>query len=65
VTLRVVDSGRGLSNASGTGVGLANIRARLAAMYGRRDLVRLEQNATAGVTATVTIPAATSTSALA
>ena len=39
--LTVADTGRGLAGAaSGTGVGLANIRARLAALYGGRFLQR-------------------------
>ena len=55
--LTVADSGRGLSGArSGTGVGLANIRARLAALYGERASLRLEANAPRGVAAVITLP---------
>ena len=55
--LRVADTGRGLSGAtSGTGVGLANIRARLAALYGERASLALEANAPRGVAAVITLP---------
>jgi hypothetical protein len=54
--LTVADTGRGLSAASGTGVGLANVRARLAALYGERATLRLEANAPRGVAAVITLP---------
>lgn len=55
--LTVADTGRGLGDAaSGTGVGLANIRARLAALYGGRAALRLEANAPRGVAAVITLP---------
>ena len=57
--LTVADTGRGLAAASsGTGVGLANIRARLAALYGERAGLRLEANAPRGVAAVITLPLA-------
>src|SRR5437762_4920513 len=56
LTLSVADNGRGLTAASGSGVGLANIRARLAALYGERAALRLEANAPRGVTAIITLP---------
>jgi signal transduction histidine kinase len=57
--LTVADTGRGLAAAaSGTGVGLANIRARLAALYGERADLRLEANAPRGVAAIITLPLA-------
>jgi LytS/YehU family sensor histidine kinase len=40
-------------------VGLANIRARLAALYGERAALRLEANAPRGVVATISIPVGT------
>jgi sensor histidine kinase YesM len=58
LTLSVADNGRGLTAASGSGVGLANIRARLAALYGERAALRLESNAPRGVVATISIPLA-------
>jgi len=54
--LSVADNGRGLVAASGSGVGLANIRARLAALYGERAALRLEPNSPRGMVATISIP---------
>jgi hypothetical protein len=54
--LTVADTGRGLTAASGSGVGLANIRARLAALYGERAGLRIEANAPRGVAAVITLP---------
>jgi signal transduction histidine kinase len=57
--LTVADTGRGLSAASsGSGVGLANIRARLAALYGERAGLHLQANAPRGVAAVITLPLA-------
>ena len=57
--LTVADTGRGLVAASsGTGVGLANIRARLAALYGERAGLHLEANSPRGVAAVITLPLA-------
>lgn len=58
LNLSVADTGRGFAAESGTGVGLANIRARLAALYGERAALRLEGNAPRGVVATITLPMA-------
>ena len=54
--LTVADTGRGLAAASGAGVGLANIRARLAAAYGGRAALELRANEPRGVAATITLP---------
>jgi hypothetical protein len=55
--LTVADTGRGLGTAaSGTGVGLANVRARLSALYGERAALHLEANAPRGVAAVITLP---------
>jgi sensor histidine kinase YesM len=56
LALTVADTGRGLSAASGSGVGLANIRARLATLYGERASLRLEGNSPRGVVAIITLP---------
>ena len=56
LTLSVADNGRGLVAASGSGVGLANIRARLAALYGERAGLSLEANSPRGVVATIRLP---------
>jgi Histidine kinase len=59
-TLRVTvrDSGKGLrdSGNSGSGVGLANIRERLQALYGDQGRLLLEGNLPGGVVATIEIP---------
>ena len=57
--LTVADTGRGLAGASsGSGVGLANIRARLSALYGGRADLRLQANSPRGVAAVITLPLA-------
>lgn len=52
----VADNGRGFATASGSGMGLANIRARLAALYGSAASLRLETNSPRGVVATLRLP---------
>lgn len=56
--LRVVvsDTGRGFGETVGAGVGLANIRERLAALYGGDAKLTLESNAPSGVIATIDVP---------
>jgi signal transduction histidine kinase len=56
LVLSVADTGHGFAAASGSGVGLANIRARLAALHGERATLRLEANSPRGVVATVSLP---------
>src|SRR5205809_2634009 len=56
LTLRVAGYGRGLRAPPGPGRRLANIRARLAALYGERAALRPEANAPRGVTAVITLP---------
>jgi signal transduction histidine kinase len=58
LAISVADTGRGFVAESGSGVGLANIRARLAALYGERAALRLEGNAPRGVVATISLPVA-------
>jgi len=55
--LSVADTGRGFSDAPGAGVGLANIRERLAALYGDAARLTLEANSPRGVVATIEVPA--------
>jgi len=57
--LRVVcaDTGRGFGDTVGAGVGLANIRERLAALYGAGASLKLEANEPRGVVATIEVPA--------
>jgi LytS/YehU family sensor histidine kinase len=54
--VQVADSGQGFTHSSGGGTGLANIRARLAAMYGDRGRLSLALNTPRGVVATIDVP---------
>jgi signal transduction histidine kinase len=54
--LQVADTGRGLQESSGSGTGLANIRARLNTLYGTAARLLLAQDPGGGVTATLEIP---------
>ena len=57
--LEVADSGQGFVKTSGGGTGLANIRARLAALYGSAAELGITLNRPRGVTATIALPYAT------
>jgi signal transduction histidine kinase len=57
--LTVADTGRGFGASSGTGVGLANIQARLVALYGGAARLLLADNAPRGVSATIELPFST------
>jgi hypothetical protein len=54
--VRVADSGQGFTQSSGGGTGLANIRARLAGLYGAAGRLTLAMNTPRGVIATIAIP---------
>jgi hypothetical protein len=54
--VRVADSGQGFTHSSGGGTGLANIRARLAGMYGAAGRLSLALNTPRGVVATIAVP---------
>ena len=54
--LEVRDDGVGFSGVLGSGVGLANIRATLDALYGEQAELSLEAGSPRGVTAVVTLP---------
>ncbi len=57
LVIEVADTGRGLQDTWGVGLGLANIRSRLTSQYGARAELRLVANDPhAGVTATLLIP---------
>ena len=56
----VADTGVGFGPGSGAGTGLANIRARLAAQFGDRAALTLQNNELGGVTATIDLPLAAS-----
>jgi signal transduction histidine kinase len=52
----VADTGAGLRMSSGTGSGLANLRARLAALYGDMANLEFEANVPHGIRATIAVP---------
>jgi hypothetical protein len=52
----VADSGQGFTRSSGGGTGLANIRARLAAMYGGAGQLTLSASPARGITAAIVVP---------
>lgn len=54
--LELRDTGAGFSGSGGHGVGLANTRSRLAALYGEAARLTLDANAPRGVVATVLLP---------
>jgi len=56
----VTDTGAGLSESSGPGVGLANIRARLSTLFGGNARLLLAENPVRGVVATIELPATAS-----
>ena len=56
VVVRVVDDGAGFKAASGSGVGLANTRARLSALFGGAASLNLRGNEPRGVIAEVRLP---------
>lgn len=57
IEIAVADDGAGLQLNSGGGIGLRNVRERLAGLYGDAASLHLAPGATAGVTAIVRIPA--------
>jgi hypothetical protein len=54
--LTVADTGRGFGDTVGNGVGLSNLRERLAALYGESAKLTLEANTPNGVIATIDVP---------
>ena len=62
IVVKVVDTGVGIDpnrqpeTSSGAGVGIANIRQRLASIYGGRGGLDIRENSDSGVTAILTIP---------
>ena len=52
----VADTGVGLQRTSGSGSGLANLRARLAALYGDEGNLAFEANVPRGIRATIVVP---------
>lgn len=56
VTVADTGLGFGAAGKSGTGVGLANVRERLAALYGGRAKLTIEANSPAGTIVTIEVP---------
>lgn len=58
LAVSVADSGLGFGRAAtaGTGVGLANLRERLALLYGPRGTLAITENPGGGTVATITVP---------
>ena len=56
LTVLVSDSGNGLSEHVGQGVGLSNLRERLKALYGDRARFTLDSNGAQGARATIAVP---------
>jgi len=54
--VEVADTGAGLRQVSGSGAGLANLRARLAALYGETASLAIEANVPRGIRATIAVP---------
>jgi len=54
--LTVRDTGRGLGDPPGDGVGLDNVRARLAALFGEAGTLEVAQGPEGGVLATLRLP---------
>jgi sensor histidine kinase YesM len=57
LTVEVADTGAGLRQSGGSGAGIANLRARLAALYGSEAGLSIELNAPRGIRASITVPA--------
>ncbi len=58
LVVSVVDDGQGFTSQSGTGTGLANVRARLSALHGAAAQLALSANRPRGVAATLRLPVA-------
>jgi LytS/YehU family sensor histidine kinase len=56
LAVTVADTGAGIRQAGGTGSGLANLRARLAALYGEAAKLTIAANAPRGILATIIVP---------
>jgi len=54
--VEVADTGAGLRQVSGSGAGLANLRARLAALYGDAASLDIKANVPRGIRATIVVP---------
>jgi len=53
--VRVTDNGQGLAHSHGMGIGLQNIRERLAALFGKEAKLLLEENSPRGLVARIVV----------
>jgi sensor histidine kinase YesM len=58
LAVTVADTGAGLQEGPGQGIGLSNIRERLDLLYGGRALLSLEENEPRGFIARIVLPGA-------
>jgi sensor histidine kinase YesM len=56
LVVRVADTGQGLADCAAQGLGLRNVRERLAALYGEHARLSLEANTPRGARATIVLP---------
>ena len=56
VTFRVIDDGAGFSHDAGSGIGVANVRERLAGLFNDGASVSIEPRASGGVISTLALP---------
>jgi LytS/YehU family sensor histidine kinase len=56
LSVEVADTGAGLRQSGGSGAGLANLRARLAALYGSEASLSIRANEPRGIRATIVVP---------
>jgi sensor histidine kinase YesM len=63
VKVSVADTGAGFRASGGSGAGIANLRARLAALYGDAANLEFETNTPRGIRATISVPIRTVTAA--
>jgi len=59
----VADTGAGLRESGGSGAGIANLRARLSALYGNEASLELAANAPRGICASIAVPLRTASKA--
>jgi sensor histidine kinase YesM len=56
LSVEVADTGAGLRQSGGSGAGLANLRARLAALYGNEASLSIRANEPRGIRVTIAVP---------
>jgi sensor histidine kinase YesM len=54
--IEVADTGMGFSNFNKPGVGIANVRERMALLFGEKGRLKIEENKPHGVRATIEVP---------